>query len=151
MVRRRKRFKKANSSKFETDEVNSIGHNIEKKDYFSSLNDDSVYEICYRLSLDELCALSQTCTKFQKNAEDHVRRVFPGLFSGQIEIIKENGVIKLLLNERQQYKKYFSRLFKHVELSLEAGNMDEQWLQFMEVNCCKNIKSVKFSWTGGVS
>lgn len=150
MVRRRKRFKKANSSKFEVDEVKSIGH-IEKVDYFSSLNDDSVYEICYRLSLDELCALSQTCIKFQKNAEDHVRRVFPELFSGQITIIKENEVIKVLLKEREQYKKCFSRLFKHIEFLLEAGDMDEQWLQFMEVNCCKNIKSVKFSWSGRVS
>lgn len=88
MVRGRKRFEKANISKFEVDEVKSVGH-IEKVDYFSSLNDDSIYEICYRISLDESCALCQTCTKFQKKkkAEDHVRRVYPGLFSGQITII----------------------------------------------------------------
>lgn len=50
---------------------------VEEINNFSSLIDDCVFEIFNWLSLDDLCSISETCTKFKTLACQQFMRKYP--------------------------------------------------------------------------
>lgn len=121
----------------------------EELDYFTTLNDDCIFEILERLSLDDLGALSRTCKKLHQMSEHHFQRRYPHLKSKRIYIVSNRFNDVLCFHEKDRYVKYFSRHIENVVINLPHRKLTDHLLQFMDVYCSKDIKKMKFisgSW-----
>lgn len=120
----------------------------EQQDYLSSLNDDCIFEILERLSLNDLCAVSRTSKKLRTISENHFQRNYPELVSKTVVIGYKRRAICIKKAERCMI--CFSRQIHNVHIQLPGRRLTNQLLQFMDIFCCRNIKKIGFSsgtWT----
>lgn len=113
-----------------------------ESDHFSSLNDDCIYEIIKRLPLDDLCAISETCVRFNDLASDQFLRQYPGLLtSSELNIFEENGEIKF--EPLENYERCFSQFVETVTIKNIDTNKHPNLAQFIRLKC-RNIKKLTF-------
>lgn len=121
--------------------MEQVASNQMEQDYFSALNGDCIFEIFRQLSLDDLCAVSETCSELQKWAGSHFQRKYPEL-SKSIAIEVKNEVVDFA--QTGSYVKYFSRYIKSVQIFYSNDEMDERLAQFMRMHCGEDIKKIEF-------
>lgn len=113
-------------------------------DYFTAANDDAIFSILERLSLEDLCSVSQTCIKLRDLAANHFSRSYPQLLLQKITVEKTNGTIDF--KEKTNYVKCFGDKIESVEI--KNCKYDKQLLHFMRTKCTENMKRIEFC--GGV-
>lgn len=113
-------------------------------DFFSTSNDDCIFEIFDRLPLNDLCSISRTCKKFKQMAENQFIRKYPELVWRTLRIQKEDGVIGFDHEETERYIQCFSRQCENVAIYLEDKKMDDQLLEFIKTKCSDSIKEIRF-------
>lgn len=115
-------------------------------DYWSKLNDDCIFEVFERLSLDDLCKIGQTCKKLYGLADNHFLRKYKGLIQEDTVTIlnNNNGVPGFYLTNHNRYQSRFGRFVKSVRFMFGDNELNGDVLQFMRNNCCKNLKEISF-------
>lgn len=113
-------------------------------DYFTSLNEDCILEIFERLTLDELCAINDTCKKLRQLAQYHFPRKYPNLLTRRIYIEKDLRKGQIGFYHDESYVRCFSKHIQSIEIC-ERVKMDDKLLGFIRTNCCPNIKNIAFN------
>lgn len=114
----------------------------EQSDNLTSLNDDCIFRILNQISLDDLCAVSETCKKLKRLAEIQFVKKYPRLASQSFGIDVDCGTIGF--SSPQNYFRCFSRQMQGVSINVPSSYMNAKLLQFVKENCSKDLKNAFF-------
>lgn len=119
-----------------------------ENDYFTALNDDCIFEVFRRLPIDDLGAVGRTCKKLKELAGNYIQRRHPELIPKSLTIAMRNGIVNF--DQKQSYIKCVSQCVETIEIILNENDSCDRFVQFIQVNCGKNVNKIKFfgtNWT----
>lgn len=107
---------------------------------FMNLNDDCILELLQRLSLFDLCKMSDTCVRLRILAGICFKRKYPQLAFDEMEIGRTSGEIFFLPNSL--HVKFFSEVMPNLKIKFPSER-DADMVQLIRKRC-RNLKMIIF-------
>lgn len=115
----------------------------ETKLKFLDLNDDCIFAIFERISLDDLCSMTFTCNRLRDLAFDHFKRKHPNEYIViSVKYSRVTGKFPVAFaNYQPKYLKYFTKYIQNVELVGDRYEV-KRLFNFIKEECCINLKTL---------
>lgn len=119
----------------------------EENDYFSTLNDDCIFELFKRLSMiSDLVAVGQTCKKLKRLIGNYIQNRYPFLIPKSLTIVSTNGIVDF--DRKDNYIKCISQNVESIHIVGNNGSCD-RFIQFIQTNCGQNVETLKLHNSNG--
>ncbi|KAG4075363.1 hypothetical protein HA402_003154 [Bradysia odoriphaga] len=107
-----------------------------------SLNDDCFYHLFKWLPLDDLCRLSETCTKLNRLTGNYYQRKYPSKWVN-VSNATNDGIV---LSPNKNYVRCFSKFIQNLSIDFLRGDHDVL-AAFLQKYCNSRPKIVQFKCT----
>lgn len=118
-------------------------HLLDLEDPFQRLNNDCIFELFKRLSLDDFCSMSRSCKRIKMLAENYFERKY---FYKIVFLYWNYNAREIRLVPGKDYVVRFSRFTKCVSVVslINDPEASDQLIRYLILNCNSNMKELSF-------